>query len=177
MDIEARCGAILKSTGFVCRREGNFIFVGTPEEFNGVEQALDRVTTRVYRTNYITAAELKALVQPLLTERVGVVSVSSPAEAGIPTNDSAAGGDKFSGSEVVVVRDYEAVLSQVDQLVAEVDVRPLQVSIEAMILSVQLSDDDKFGVNFQFLRANPNVCLRAGCRRRRPWPVSPSTAA
>ena len=53
---------------------------------------------------------------------------------------------------MVVVRDYEAVLAQVDQVVAEVDVRPLQVAIEAMILSVKLNDADKFGVNFQLLR-------------------------
>jgi type IV pilus assembly protein PilQ len=162
VDIDTALRAVLKSTGFSCRREGNFIFVGTPEDFNTMEQGLDRIGTRVYRTNYVTAAELKGLVTPLLTEKIGIVSVSSPAEAGIATNDSTAGGDKFSGSEVLVVRDYEAVLTQVDQLVAEVDVRPMQVAIEAMILSVQLNDEDKFGVNFQFLRANPDVAFGLG---------------
>ncbi len=124
----------------------------------------------------MTAAELKALVTPLLTEKIGVVSVSSPAEAGIPTNDSGAGGDKFSGAEVLVARDYEAVLSQIDQMVAEVDVRPLQVMIEAMILSVELADEDKFGVNFQLLRAIP-TSPSASVRRRPRWPLSHSTAA
>ncbi len=162
VDIDSALGAILKSTGFVARREGNFVFVGTPDDFADLEQRMDRIATRVYRTNYVTAAELKALVTPLLTERVGVVSVSTPAEAGIATSDAGAGGDKFSGAEVLVVRDYEAVLSQVDQLVNEVDVRPLQVSIEAMILSVQLKDDDKFGVNFQLLRDNPNIRFGLG---------------
>jgi type IV pilus assembly protein PilQ len=162
VDIDSALQAILKSTGYVSRRDGDFIFVGTPEDFNNAEQAMDRVGTRVYRTNYVTAAELKALIAPLLTEKIGVVSVSTPAEAGIATNDSIAGGDKFSGNEVLVVRDYEAVLSQIDQMVAEVDVRPLQVSIEAMILSVQLADNDKFGVNFQLLRQNPNISFGLG---------------
>lgn len=162
VDIESALRAIVKSAGFACRREGNFLFVGTPDEFNNVEQGIDRIGTRVYRTNYVTAAEMKALVQPLLSEKVGVVSVSSPAEAGIATNDSTAGGDKFSGGDVVVVRDFEAVLTQVDQMVAEVDVRPLQVQIEALILSVQLKDEDKFGVNFQFLRQNPNIVFGIG---------------
>ena len=162
VDIDSALKAILKSTGFVCRREGSFIFVGTPEDFTSIEQGLDHVGTRVYRTNYVTAAELKSLVQPLLTEKIGVTSVSTPAEAGIATSDSGAGGDKFSGNEVLVVRDYEAVLGQIDQMVAEVDIRPLQVSIEAMILSVHLKDEDKFGVNFQLLRQNPNIKFGLG---------------
>lgn len=162
VDIDSALRAILKSTGFVSRREGNFVFVGLPEDFTSIEQGLDRIGTRVYRTNYVTSNEMKLLITPLLTDRVGVLSVSSPAEAGIATNDSIAGGDKFSGNEVLIVRDYEAVLAQIDQLVAEVDVRPLQVAIEAMILSVQLSDEDKFGVNFQFLRQNPNVSFGLG---------------
>jgi type IV pilus assembly protein PilQ len=162
VDIESALRAILKSSGFVCRREGSFLFVGTPEDFDSIEQGMDRIGTRVYRTNYVTAAELRALVTPLLTEKIGVVSVSSPAEAGIATNDSTAGGDKFSGGEVVVVRDYEAVLAQVDEMVAEIDVRPMQVQIEAMILSVQLKDENKFGVNFQLLRQNPNIAFGLG---------------
>jgi type IV pilus assembly protein PilQ len=162
VDVQGALGAILKSTGFVSRREGNFIFVGTPEDFNNLEQAMDRVGTRTYRPNYVTAAELRALITPLLTEKIGVLSVSTPAEAGIALNDAGAGGDKFSGNEVLVVRDYEAVLCQIDQMVAEVDVRPMQVSIEAMILSVKLSDTNKFGVNFQLLRQNPSIKFGLG---------------
>ena len=134
-----------------------------------MEQALDRIGTRVYRPNYVTAAELQTLITPLLTEKIGVVSVSTPAEAGIATNDSSAGGDKFAGGDVLVVRDYEAVLAQIDQMVAEVDVRPLQVAIEAMILSVKLKDTDKFGVNFQLLREKPNIKLRPGLARHDIW--------
>jgi type IV pilus assembly protein PilQ len=162
VDIQGALGAILKSAGLVARRDGRFIFVGTPDDFNNMEQAMDRIGTRTYRPNYITANELKTLVAPLLTERIGVVSVSSQSEAGIGTNDSNAGGDKFSGNEVLVVRDYEAVLCQIDQMVLEDDVRPPQVAIEAMILSVKLKDSDKFGVNFQLLRDNPHIRFGLG---------------
>ena len=133
-----------------------------PEDFNNLEQSLDKIGTRVYQPNYITAAELKMLITPLLSEKIGAISVSTPAEAGIASNDTNAGGNKFAGNEVVVVRDYEAVLAQIDQMVEEVDVRPLQVSIEAMILSVKLKDNDKFGVNFQLLRDNPNIKFGIG---------------
>jgi type IV pilus assembly protein PilQ len=152
VDLESALEAILRSSGYTSRRQGKFIYVGTPEEFNNLEQARDRIEARVYRPNYVTAAELKALITPLLTEKVGTASVSSPAELGIAANDGAAGGDKYAGGDVVVVRDYQAVLAQVDQVVAEVDIRPMQVAIEAMILSVDLKDTDQFGVNFALLR-------------------------
>jgi len=162
VDIDSALDAILKSTGFVSRREGKFIFVGTPDEFNTLEQALDRVGTRVYRPNYVTAAELQKLIQPMLTEKIGMMGVSTPAQAGIATDSNMAGGNSLSGGDVVVIRDYEAVLTQIDQMVNEVDVRPLQVHIEAMILSVKLKDVDKFGVNFHLLRDKPNIKFALG---------------
>ncbi len=162
VDIHSALDAILKSTGYVARREGPFIYVGTADEFNQLEQSLDRVGTRVYRPNYVTASELQKLIQPMLTEKVGVVSVTTQAEAGIASDAANAGGDKFAGADVVVVRDYEAVLAMVDQVVAEVDVRPLQVHIEAMILSVKLKDTDRYGVNFELLRDKHNIKLGIG---------------
>ncbi len=45
---------------------------------------------------------------------------------------------------------------------AETDVRPMQVSIESMILSVKLTDTDAFGINWQLLRSNPRVALAMG---------------
>jgi len=162
VDVESALDAILKSTGFVARREGRFIYVGTPQDFETLEESLDTVSTRVYRPNYVTAAELQALIEPLVTEGIGVVSVSSPAEAGIEKDETTAGGDGFAGGEVVLVRDYEAVLAQIDQVVAEIDTRPLQVAIEAMILSVKLDDSNEFGVNFELLRNNDNIRLGWG---------------
>ena len=152
VDIEGALDAVLKSTGYAMRKQGKCIFVGTIEEFSNMEQALDRVGTRVFRPNYVAAAELKNLIQPLLTEKIGMVSISSAAEAGIAANDSNAGGDKYAGGDVVLVRDYQAVLNQIDQVVAEIDVRPMQVSIEAMIMSVTLNDSNQFGVDFLTLQ-------------------------
>ena len=168
VDFDSAIDAILRSCGLVARRDNNFIYVGTQEEFLSIEQAIDRIGTRVYRPNYVAAADLQVLIQPLLTEKLSAISVSSPSEMGIQTDSNTAGGNKFAGGEVVLVRDFEAVLAQVDQVVAEVDVRPMQVAIEAMILSVKLDDEDKLGVNFEFLRNNPNVRLALGT----PFPAT-----
>lgn len=153
VDVDSALKAILKSTGLVCRREGKFIYVGTPQEFTQIEQSLDQLGTRVYRPNYVTAEELKTLITPLLTASTGTAAVSSQPEKGISSTLEAKG-DSFAGGDALLVRDFEAVLTQVDQVVAEVDVRPLQVSIEAMILSVKLNDGNDFGVNFQLLHGD-----------------------
>lgn len=162
VDLESALQAILRSAGYVAKREGQFIYVGAPEDFLRMEQAADRIGTRVYRPNYVKAADLKDLIQPLLTEKVGLVSVSAPAEIGIASDDDKAGGNNFAGHEAILVRDYENVLTQIDQVVAEIDVRPMQVHIQAMILSVRLDDTDKFGVDFRKLINNSNFTVGWG---------------
>lgn len=162
VDVEDALDAILRANGFQARRDDSFVFVGTATDFVALEQSFDQIATRIFRPNYITAAELQQLISPLLTEGVGVSSVSTPAEGGITADNGSAGGDSFAGAEAVVVRDYEAVLMQIDAMVADVDIRPLQVHIEAMILSVTLKEDDDYGVNWQFLRDSGNVKLGLG---------------
>jgi type IV pilus assembly protein PilQ len=162
VDIDTALKAILRSTGYQARREGGFVYVGTAEDFQAMDHSLDRVGTRVYRPNYISAAELQTLVTPMLTPTIGSVSVSSAADVGIAADNNGAGGNSFAGAEVVLVRDYEAVLAQVDQVFEEVDRQPLQVSIEAMILSVSLSDETKIGVNWELLRNHQHIRFAFG---------------
>jgi type IV pilus assembly protein PilQ len=161
-DVESALDTLLKSNGYVARRDGDFIYVGKPEDFDSLEQALDTVGTRVYRPNYVKASELQALIEPLVTPEVGVVAVSSPAEVGLASDATKAGGDAYAGGDVVVVRDYQAVLAEIDQVVGEIDVRPMQVAIEAMILSVTLDDEDTFGASFELLRDRQYIRLGWG---------------
>jgi type IV pilus assembly protein PilQ len=162
VDVESALAAILKSTGFISRREGKFIYVGTPEDFQAMDQSLDLVTTRVYRPNYIRAAELQVLITPLLSTGAGKITVSTQSQIDIPASQTQTGGDMMTGSDVVIVKDYERNLMQIDQLVCEVDQRPRQVLIDAMIISVKLSDENKFGINWQVLKHKANVKLGIG---------------
>jgi len=162
VDVDAALQAILRATGYVARRDGSFIYVGTQDDLREMDQRLDRISTRVYQPDYVRATELQLLVTPLLTPGLGMSSVTSPAQVGIAADGNAAGGNDFAGHEVLLVRDYEAVLLQVDQIVADVDCQPLQVAIEAMILSVSLNDAYKFGVNFELFRDKNNVRLISG---------------
>ncbi len=166
--IEEALDAILRSAQLVAHRQGKFIFVGTPESIETMQQSSEPISVRVFRPNYVTAAELQTLIVPLLSpsgqSTVGNtrVSVSSAAQVGIPSDPSSSGGDAFAGNEVVIVRDYPSVLRQVEAVVAQVDQRPRQVAIEAIIIGVRLDDSNSLGVNFELLRNQQNVRLISG---------------
>lgn len=162
VDAETALNAILKNSGYVSRREKGIIYVGTTQDFAEMDQSQDRLSMRVYRPNYVKAAELKLLIEPLLTPQAGRASVTSPAQVGIASDQVKTGGDDFAGTDAVLVKDYENVLRQVDELFAEVDVKPAQVAIEAMIINVKLNDSNQFGVNFQALRNNANARIVSG---------------
>lgn len=162
VDINTALQAILQSTGYISRREGKFVYVGTPPDFQQMDFLRDTVETRIYRTNYVTAAEVQKLITPLLTPSIGLVTVSTPAQVDIASNTVKTGGDDFAGNEVVMVRDYASVLAHIDSVIADVDQCPQQVSIEAMILSVNLKDSNKLGVNFEVLRSKGTMRLASG---------------
>jgi type IV pilus assembly protein PilQ len=127
-----------------------------------MNQAQDQIVTRIYRPNYVKAADLQQLFTSLLTPQIGKITVSSPSEIDIPSDQNKVGGNGYAGTDVVIVRDFAAVVAQIDQIFEEVDVKPRQVAIEAMILSVSLSDTYKFGVNFEALRDNTHLRLISG---------------
>jgi type IV pilus assembly protein PilQ len=162
VSVEEALAAILKSTGFIARREGNILYVGTPADFAAMDQTQDRVMTRVYRPNYIKAADLQALLTPMITPEVGRITVSSPSEVDIPADQVQTGGNNFAGTDVVMVRDYETVLKQIDEIFAEVDCKPKQIAIEAMILSVRLSDKFQFGVSWEAFLNDDSLRLISG---------------
>ena len=162
VDIMTALEAILHANGYVARQRGNFFYVGTPEDFETMAQTADRVATRIYRLNYVKASEMQTLLAPMLTPEIGTVSVSSEADSGIAADDTATGGDAFAQPEMLLVHDYEAVLAQVDQVVDEVDRQPLQVAIEAMILSVRVDDSNSLGVDFELLRNKNAIRLISG---------------
>jgi type IV pilus assembly protein PilQ len=160
--LEDALAAILKSSGFSTQREKNFIYVGTVEEIQNLATANDTVGTRVYRPNYVAAAELQKLLTPMLSKDVGMISLSTAAEVGIASNKDKAGGDAYAGSDVLLVRDFDTVLCQLDQVFEEVDRMPAQVAIETMILSVRLDDQNTLGVDFELLRNKDNIRIVSG---------------
>jgi len=126
---------ICKTTGLVYRNEGAWIYV---------EPA--RLETRVFHLCYASAKDVKALIEPLLSEQ-GKVSASAVAEKGIKADEEVTGGNDYAASEILVVRDVEENLRQVEEAVKHLDARPHQVQIEATILTASLTDSFSLGVD------------------------------
>ncbi|NOX56418.1 MAG: hypothetical protein GXP27_18630 [Planctomycetes bacterium] len=149
--IKEALDAIVRSMGYVYEQDGNFLYVLTDSEARARRMADRKIVTRVYRPNYISVADLQALITPILTQDIGKIAMTNPNESGIQTDSESAGGDRLSQQDALLVQDYEDVIKEVDRVVEEMDVPPLQVVIEAKILTVRLNDALQFGVNFALL--------------------------
>jgi len=154
VSVEQALAGILRSLGFAFEREGRFIFVMTAADAEARQKAGRKLITKVYRPNYISVADLQALVTPLLSPTMGKVAITAPAEVGIAPSRDNAGGNRISQQDALLVQDYPEVIREVDNVLIEMDVPPMQVVIETMILSVTLDDSMQFGVNFALLGGN-----------------------
>ena len=145
-------------------REKDIIYVTTPAEQRAAEE--DDLPVRVYHLNYVKSKDVSDMIKPLLSKS-GSFSSSPDADTGYPNNFSGApgpgggggggggntkaGGNSLAGGDIVIVQDYEHVLKTVDRVIAQIDVQPLQVLIEAVIVSVRIDKDLDLGVNYAIL--------------------------
>lgn len=156
VNLEQGLKAILKAGGFVFEEDADFIYVSTAEEAEDKAALNRKVLVKVYRPNYISVKEVKALVTPILTPRIGKLSVTDPSEVGIASGSTAAGGDSLSQRDAILIQDYAEVLQEIDRVILEMDVPAMQVVIEAKILSVSLTDSLQYGINFALINKSAN---------------------
>jgi len=142
--------AILESNNCRWRRKGNFINVYTNQEVEEMIAAARQRESRLFRLYYTRAADVQVMIQPLLSTE-GIVSLTPPAEVGIPTGSDQTGGDALALQDCILVIDYQGNLEQIAQLIKKIDVRPQQLLIEATILNAQLSEDNALGIDFNLL--------------------------
>lgn len=142
--------AVLASSGFDYIEEEGFIYVQTPQQKEALLQAREKPIVKVFHLSYITAADAQLLVTPALTP-AGSVAVTPAASIGIAASKTDAGGNSHAASDVLVVRDTPAGVKKIEALLKELDVRPPQVLIETTILSAELKEFNKLGVNFNGL--------------------------
>jgi len=141
--------------------EGNFIKVYTAEEYKKIKEDPDRMIYKVFTLYYISAAEAKNLITPVLSSDAQI-QVSSPAETGISGGTggssigggslaSGGGGDSLALNDTVVVYDYPEKIEKAEEVIKSIDIRPKQVLIEATILSALLTEGMQLGVDLNFL--------------------------
>lgn len=78
-----------------------------------------------------------------------------PALVAIPSGDSKTksgeDGLVLAGREAILVYDYPERIEQIKEVIAQLDVPPQQVLVEATILRAQLTEDNALGIDFNVL--------------------------
>ena len=159
---EEALNAITKSLGYVYEPDGNFVFVWTAADSLARKQAARKTVQKVFRPKYVSVKDLQMLITPMLTKPGGLIAVTTPAEMGLEESRTKVGGNSLAQTDALLVIDFPEVIAQIDMVVADIDVPPSQVMIEAMILSVKLEDSMKLGVNFALLNGKEKQLVTSG---------------
>lgn len=139
--------AILESNGAGWRERGNFIHVYSNDELAAMESTTSAPITRLFRLHYVRPADVQLMLTPMLSKE-GKITVPPPGTIGLATSKDNAGGDSPSGEDYVIVTDHPEVVERFEQLIADIDVRPKQILVEATILRALLNEDNALGIDF-----------------------------
>jgi type IV pilus assembly protein PilQ len=142
--------AILKSSGLAHVKDGKFIYIYTVEELAAIKAASLKMEVRTFKLDYITAADAQLLIKPAMSAEASIAVTPIP-ETGITANASVAGDNSHATSGVLVISDFPENIKRIAEIIAEIDVRPQQVLVESTILSAELTENNRLGVNFDIL--------------------------
>mgnify|MGYP005636485781 CR=1 FL=1 len=143
--------AILGTNKFEVQENGS-ITVYTPEEYEQMKDDKRRMETRVFTLYYISAEEAKNLITPVVSEAGSIEATQAP-DVGISAGDGIAveeGGTSISIHDSIVMKDYPENITEAETLIKQLDVKPLQVLIEATILAATLTEGLELGVDLNF---------------------------
>lgn len=136
--LEEVLDAILGVAGLHWHRTGNLLYV-TSATATDLDPRVQGQTVRVYPLNYVAAADLEATVNGLLSPSGSAfISESDPA-------------DQLRTREVLVVEDTAEAHRRIAQFIAQIDVPPRQVLVEAHVLQVDLDEKQRHGIDLSSL--------------------------
>jgi type IV pilus assembly protein PilQ len=136
--LEEVLDAILGVAGFAWNRVDNLLYV-TGASATGMDPRVQGRTLQVYQLDYVAASDVEGVANGLMSP-VGnaYISESDPA-------------DQLRTREVLVVEDTLAAHQRIAQYIAQIDTPPRQVLIEAHVLQVSLTDEERHGIDWRGL--------------------------
>ncbi|WP_182870379.1 type II secretion system protein GspD [Stieleria mannarensis] len=130
--------AILGVAGFHWHQSGNLLYV-TGADAASLDPKVQGRRLQVYPLNYVAAADVQSVVTGLLSP-IGKAHTSE--------SDAV---DQLKTRELLIVEDNEAGHQRVAHYLAQIDVPPRQVLVEAHVLQIDLDDEERYGVNLRGL--------------------------
>jgi len=145
---------------------GQLIKVYTKDEYQKMKQDPSRMIYKVITLYYITAEEAASLITPVLSDSAKIEK-STPAEKSITSGSSgsgsgtgsstssggggSSGGDTMALNDTIVLYDYPEYIKNAEEVIKLIDVRPMQVLVEATILSARLTENNQFGIDWNLM--------------------------
>ncbi|MGW8268243.1 MAG: AMIN domain-containing protein [Longimicrobiales bacterium] len=129
--------AILEAQGLVAREMDSGIIVVDDLQSLQQREMMEAPSTRTYKVNYATAAELQTAVTALLSMDRGKVAVDP-------------------GTNTIIVTDVSRVLDQVEGMIRQLDRETPQVAIAAKIVFINRTDLMDFGVTYDLKDSEGN---------------------
>nr|WP_161501499.1 hypothetical protein [Rhodopirellula sp. SM50] len=156
--------AILGVAGFHWHRSDNLLYV-TGADSAALDRKVQGRRLQVYPLNYVAATDVQSVVTGLLSP-VGKAYTSEADQL-----------DQLKTRELLIVEDNEAGHQRVSQYIAQVDIPPRQVLVEAHVLQIDLNDEERHGVNLRALaRVSGAKVLLEGSGFAEENPDGPSLA-
>ncbi|MBN1392923.1 MAG: type II secretion system protein GspD [Sedimentisphaerales bacterium] len=151
---EEAMDAIL-GVNFKYEQEGQLIRVYTEEEHKKRKEDKDRMIYKVFTLYYTSAAEVRKLINPVLSTN-GKIEITSAAKIGVPTGETISaqtgGGDTIAMNDTIVIYDFPENIAMAEEVIKSVDTKPKQILVEATILSATLTEAMQFGIDWQTLQ-------------------------
>ncbi len=147
VDFYEALDAILVPNGFGYIEQGSFIYVYTSDEIETITEAQRTPIYEIIALDYMNAQDASSFIAPLLSDN-GVVTVSAETTPGIDVDTSGVGENSFALQDTLMIRDYEENVGEIKRVLAQLDVRPPQVKIEATILKARVTENNAFGIDF-----------------------------
>lgn len=167
VSLERALEVLLDQYGFGFVVDGEFIRVYTKDEL----EARRPLRTEIFELEHLSAEDAAQFAGPLLSADGRLVESVASADwtlyTGASSNlsgDAGGGGgdatapgapfgkDSFAHNSMIMVRDYEDNLQEIENLLGRIDTPADQVLIESTVISVNLTDRNAFGVDFALIQ-------------------------
>ncbi|TWT88920.1 Type IV pilus biogenesis and competence protein PilQ precursor [Pseudobythopirellula maris] len=141
---------LITTSGHAWMSRGDILIVTSMEDAAQIAPHAEGRQVIVYELDYIRATDVETAVSGLL----------SPAGSSWITQSMP--DDNRASRESIAVVDYAGNHQRIAEYLSQADVPPRQVMLEVQILEVELSEDDKHGVNFQNMASWASANVTAG---------------
>jgi len=142
--------AILAVHGYTWSRQNNIVTISSMGTDRKTSPSVQGRMVRVFTLNYILASDVDKVVKGLMSPLgQSFATTTNPKET-------------RNAHEQIIIEDLPPYLDRIADYIAQVDIMPRQVVVEANILQVTLRDNNRHGVNFRHLMKGQNSQLTIG---------------